>query len=101
MAGWLSIVKVVLPYVGPVFQAALPALTRKKAEGEDPLVAQQIAELQEAAKANAESSKALAKALEELALANEKAMRQARAIAVVSLAVAAVALIAVVVSWLR
>ena len=101
MAGWLSIVKVVLPYVGPVVQAALPALTRKKGEKEDPLVAQQIAELQEAVNANAESSKALAKALEELALANEKAMRQARAIALVSLAMAAASLIAVAVLWLR
>ena len=101
MAAWLSIVKVVLPYVGPVVQAALPALTRKKGEKEDPLVAQQIAELQEAANANAESSKALAKALQELALANEKAIRQARALAFAALVLAAAAAIAVAVSWLR
>ena len=101
MAAWLPIVKTVLPYVAPIFQAALPAFTKKLTEKADPVIAQQIAELQEAVKSNAESSKALARALEEMALANDKAIRQARLISLLSIAVAAVALVAVAVLWLR
>ena len=101
MAGWLSIVKVVLPYVGPVFQAALPAMTKKRGEKEDPLVAQQIAELQEAVKANAESSRKIAEALEVLASANDRAMRQVRLIAAGAITIAVVSLVAAAVLWLR
>jgi hypothetical protein len=99
MPAWLPIVKVVLPYIGPIVEAALPVFTRKKTGKVDPVIAQQIAELQEAVKANAESSKALAKALEEVALANDKAMQRARSISLVSAGIAAVSLIAVTVLW--
>jgi hypothetical protein len=99
MAAWFPIIKVVLPYVAPIFQAALPVFTKKKSEKVDPVVAQQISELQDAVKTNSESTKALAKAIEEAAEANDKIMRRARitaavavAVAVLSLAVAAVSL---------
>ena len=99
MPAWLPIIKVVLPYVGPIVQAAIPSLTRKKSEKADPLLSQQIAELQEAVKRNDESLKSLAKGMEESARANDLAMRQLRWIAVSSLAVAAVSLAAAIAAF--
>ena len=101
MAAWLPIVKIVLPYLAPIFQAALPAFTKKKNEKADPVLAQQITELQEAVKTNAESSKALAKAVEEAASANDKAIQQARVIALVAIGIALLSLIATVALWIR
>lgn len=101
MAAWLPIIKVVLPYVGPIFQAALPAFTKKKNEKTDPLVAQQIAELQEAVKTNSESTRALARAIEEAAQANDRAMKRLRRVAVAAVVVAALSLVLAVVSLFR
>lgn len=101
MAAWLPIIKVVLPYLAPIFQAALPAFTKKKSEKADPLVAQQISELQEAVKTNSESTKALAKAIEEVAQANDKAMKRVRLITAVAVAIAALSLALAVVSLLK
>jgi hypothetical protein len=92
MPAWLPIIKVVLPYVGLIFQAALPALTRKKSDKADPLLAQQIAELQEAVRGNNESLKSLAKGMEQSAKANDMAMQQMRWIALSSMAAAALSL---------
>ena len=100
MAAWLPVVKVVLPYIAPIVSAALPALTKKKSERVDPLVAQQIAELQEAVKTNNESIKALAKAIEASAEADDAAARQARLMAAAALALAAVALLVALATWL-
>lgn len=100
MAAWLPVVKVVLPYIGPVVSATLPVFTKKKSEKVDPLVTQQIAELQEAVKANNESIKALAKALEASAKADDAAARQARLLAATALALAAVALVVALAAWL-
>lgn len=93
MPAWLPIIKVVLPYLAPVVQSALPAFTKKQSEKADPIVAQQISELQEAVKANSESTKALARAIEEVAQANDKAMRRMQLISSVAVAVAVVALV--------
>ena len=93
MPGWLSIFKVVLPYVGPVIQAALPHLTRKKSDRADPVTSQQIAELQDAVSRNTESLRVLARAMEESAKANDAALRKARLVAIGALAVAVVALV--------
>jgi hypothetical protein len=101
MAAWLPIVKIVLPYLGPIFQAALPAFTRKRNDKADPEIAQQIAELQDAVKANAESSKALARAVEEMALANDKAIRQARAAAFAAMGIALLSSVVAVAAWIR
>lgn len=102
MAAWLPIVKIVLPYLAPIFQAALPAFTKKKKnEKADPVLAQQITELQEAVNTNAESSKALAKAVKEAASANDKAIQQARVIALVAIGIALLSLIATVALWIR
>lgn len=101
MASWLPIIKVVLPYVGPIFQAALPAFTKKSGDKADPLVAQQIGELQEAVKTNTEYTKALARAIEEAAQANDRAMRRMRLIAVAAVMIAALSLALAVVSLLR
>lgn len=92
MPAWLPLIKVVLPYLEPIVQAAIPALTRKKSEKADPLLAQQISELQEAVKKNDESLKSLAKGMEESAKANDAAMKQLRWIALSSMAAAAVSL---------
>jgi hypothetical protein len=100
MAYWLPLIKVVLPYVGPIFQAALPVFTKKKDDGTDPLVAQQITELQEAVKANSESSRALARAIEEAAQANDKAIKRLRLIAIASAIVAVLSLLLAVVALL-
>lgn len=93
MPAWLPIIKVVLPYLAPVVQSALPAFTKKQSEEADPIVAQQISELQEAVKSNSESTKALAKAIEEVAQANDKAMRRMQLITSVAVVVAVVALV--------
>ncbi len=92
MAGWLPIIKVVLPYVAPIVSAARPAFTRKKGDETDPLVAQQVAELQEAVRTNTESAQALARAVEEAARANDRAIRQTRRIAALALVLAVLAL---------
>lgn len=96
MPAWLPIIKTVLPYLAPVFQEALPAFTKKKGEQTDPLVAQQISELQEAVKTNSEATKALAKAIEEVAQANDKAMRRMQWITTIAASIAGVALVAAV-----
>jgi hypothetical protein len=98
MAAWLPIIKVVLPYLAPVLQATLPAFTKRRSEEAGPLVAQQIGELQEAVKTNSESTKALAKAIEEVAQANDKAMKQMRLISVVAVIIAGLALVLAVMS---
>ena len=100
MAAWLPAIKVVLPYLAPIVSAALPAFTKKKGENADPLVGQQISELQEAVRANNESVKALAKAVEESAKANDAAIRRARLLAGTATAVAAVSLLVAMAAWL-
>lgn len=100
MAAWLPAIKVVLPYLAPIVSAALPAFTKKKSEQADPLVTQQIAELQEAVKTNNESIKALAKAMEASARVDDAAARQARLIAAAALAIAAVSLLVALAAWL-
>jgi cytochrome c-type biogenesis protein CcmH/NrfG len=92
MAAWLPVIKVVLPYLAPVFQAAIPALTKKSSDKADPLVSQQISELQEAVKTNSESTKTLAKAIEEAAEANDRTIKRLRIITGVALLVAVLAL---------
>ena len=101
MAAWLPLIKVVLPYLAPVVSSALPSFTKKKSETADPLVSQQIAELQDAVKANNESVKALARAMEESARANDAAIRQARMIAVAAVAVAVVSCVIALAAWLQ
>jgi hypothetical protein len=98
MAAWLPIIKVVLPYVAPVFHAALPVFTKKKGDKEDPLVAQQIGELQEAVKTNSESTKALAKAIEEIAQANDRVMKRVQKITAIAVVLSGLALVLVVAS---
>lgn len=92
MPAWFPMIKVVLPYVGPILHAAIPAFTKKKSEQVDSIVVQQISELQDAVNRNAESTRALAKAVEEAARANDRALRQARLIALAALALAVIAL---------
>jgi hypothetical protein len=98
MAAWLPVIKVVLPYLAPVFQAAIPALTKRSSEKVDPLVSQQISELQEAVKTNSASTKALAKAIEEAAEANDRTIKRLRIMTGVALLVAVVSLALVVFS---
>jgi len=98
MPAWLPVIKVVLPYLAPVFQSAIPALTKKSSEKVDPLVSQQISELQEAVKTNSESTKALAKAIEEAAEANDRTIKRLRITTGIALLVAAVSLALVVFS---
>lgn len=97
MAVWLPMIKVVLPYVGPILHAAIPAFTKKKIDKVDAsaaqqIVAQQISELQEAVNRNSEATRSLARAVEEAAHANDRALRQARLLAAAALGVAVVAL---------
>lgn len=101
MPAWLPVIKVVLPYVAPIVSAALPVFSKKKSEKADPLVTQQIAELQEAVKNNNDSVKALAMAVEESAKANDTALRRARLMAGAAVAVAALSLVVALAAWLR
>ncbi len=65
MAAWLPVLKAALPYVGNIVAAALPVFTsRKGQEASAELVSRQIAELQAAVTANAETVKGLAAQVE-------------------------------------
>jgi len=101
MAAWFPIIKVVLPYIAPVFRAALPGFTKEKSGKSDPIVAQQISELQTAVKTNSESSRALAKAIEEVAELNDKVINRARQTAAIATAIAVLALAVAVVALLN
>ncbi len=76
----LPIIKTLAPYVAQVATAAIPHFTLKpKSAKADPLVSQQIEELQKAAKQNAESIHVLADNLQKAMLEAESAAQQARA----------------------
>lgn len=80
---FLPIIKVVAPYIAQVATAAIPAFTAKPdAAITDPVVAQQIEELQAAATQNAESIHLLAdnlqKTIQGLEAAAIESRRQAR-----------------------
>lgn len=91
MAPWLPLLKAVLPYLTTIVTAALPAFTARKDN-------EQIAELQQAVRQNAESIKVLAEqlqrtihAIEAGAAAAERAQRQARTVSVVALVISLLA----------
>ncbi len=67
MAAWLPVLKAALPYVSNIVAAALPVFTARRSQESTAgdLVAQQIAELQEAVTGNAETVKGLAAQLEQ------------------------------------
>lgn len=76
MAAWLiPAVKAILPLVTPIVSAALPAFTTRKpgapVQETSPLLQQQIAELQQAASANAVHIKELAEQLQKTVTALE------------------------------
>jgi len=78
MPAWLPIVKALMPHVAQIVSAAAPAFTARPG-----MTAEQISELQAAAKRNDESIRVLAeeaqqftKALDELNAATQKAQRQ-------------------------
>lgn len=65
MPAWIPILKVSLPYITQIVSTAIPAFTYRSAGGKvDPVVAQQIEELQTAATTNAESVHVLAEKLQ-------------------------------------
>ena len=83
MAVWLvPALKAVLPHLGTIISAALPAFTRKRidaAANETLLLQQQIAELQSAASQNAAHIKELAEQLQGTVAALEHAASLAQA----------------------
>lgn len=106
MPVWLPALKMILPYVATVATAAIPAFTQRR-EGDKSieLMAQQIAELQQAAGHNAESVKVLAdqmqKALQVIEVAGEnnlRGLRRARLFSVASFVVALAALLVALVA---
>lgn len=104
MAAWLPILKAVLPHLGPIVSGALPMFTARK----DASVAQQIAELQEAVRANAVSTKDVARelqraveAIEAAALESGKETRRLRLLALAALGVAALSAALAVAALLR
>ena len=100
MAAWLSVLKAALPYVTQIVTAALPAFTSKpEVSMVDPVVAQQIEELQAAAIKNAESIHVLAEKLqqtiggiENVAAMLQKQVAMLKALLFVSTTIAFVAL---------
>lgn len=99
MAAWLSVLKTVLPYLTTIVTSTIPVFTAKKDD-------ERIAELQNAAKQNAESVKVLAEqmqraveAIESGAASAERALKNARRLNVVALVVAVVALCAALAAW--
>ena len=75
----LAIIKAVAPYVTQVATVAIPAFTRRPAaERSDPLLAQQIDELQTAVTQNAQSLHLLAEQLQQVIRDAERAAERAR-----------------------
>ena len=76
---FLPIIKAVAPYLAQVATAAIPAFTsRPEAVKSDPVVANQIAELQAAATQNAQSIQILAERIQQTMQGIEKAAQEAR-----------------------
>ena len=106
MPGWFS---AAAPYLVDIITLAKPLFTRAREGDRGPdVVAQQIAELQNAATQNAETTRVLAAemqktldALQTGALALEKQLRAARLLAGGALAVAAIALVLAIVAVLH
>jgi hypothetical protein len=96
---WLPIIKA----LAPIALSAIPAFTKKQTErtDPDPIVSQQITELQETVKKNVESIATLAKALEEAVKANDQAIRRTQMIALAAAVLAGCSLLLAVVTWLR
>ena len=103
MAVWLvPALKAVLPHLGTIISAALPAFTKKRADAaanQALLLQEQIAELQSAASQNAAHIKELAEqlqgtvaALEHAASIAQASLRRVFAICLVATAVCAIAL---------
>ncbi len=89
---WLSVLKTAMPYLTTIVTAAVPAFQAKKDN-------EQILELQEVTRRNAESIRVLAEQLQRTitTLANgtdpiEQALKRARTLALISLLVALIAL---------
>lgn len=76
----LPIIKAVAPYVAQIAAAAIPAFTSKPAEvaKSDPVIAQQIQELQAAATQNAQSIHTLAEQLQQAIQGIENAAQEAK-----------------------
>lgn len=108
MPAWLPLLKASLPYVTQIVATALPAFTSKPVEEKtDDITAQQIAELQSAATQNAESIHILAEKLQQtiegIELASNELQKKLiffKRLAYSALAVAAVALIIAIASFL-
>lgn len=102
MAAWLiPALKAVLPHVGTIISAAAPVFTKRQGDAgnEQPLLQQQITELQNAASQNAAHVKDLAAqfqrtvaALEEAAAAAEFRLRQMKMLVSVALVIALLSL---------
>ena len=101
MAAWLPVLKAALPYVAQIVTAAIPAFTTKSDVSKtDPLVVQQIEELQAAATKNAESIHLLAEKLqqtiqgiESAAIGLEKQMVKLKVMLLVSLLISLLAIV--------
>lgn len=99
---WLSVLNTVLPYLTTIVTTAVPHFSGRKDS-------EQIAELQEAVKRNAESVKILAEqmqrtihAIETGAASAERALKQTRLISVLALLVALASLCTTLTAlWLR
>lgn len=101
MPAWLAAAKAVLPYVSTILSATLPVFTDRKAQDRAPeLIAQQIGELQHAARQNAELVKSLAEqmqktvaALDQGAIELEQKIKRARMLAIGASVIAVIALV--------
>ena len=98
----VSLIKALTPLVTSLADAAVPAFTSIKSDSakEDPVLAQQIKELQDASTANAEELKALAEHLQEVvsaadeaATAAERQMTTYKRLLLASMGTAAVSLV--------
>lgn len=106
----VPIIKALTPWIASIANAALPAFTAKKSEAakEDPVLAQQIKELQDASTANAKELQALAEHLQEVvgtagkaAVAVERQMATYKRLLLVCLGVSAVSLAGAIAALIR
>lgn len=98
----VPLIKALTPIVASIASAAIPAFTSKKSEAakEDPVLAQQIKELQDASTANAKELQALAEHLQkvvngadEAAAMAERQIAAYRTLLFISLGVSAVSIL--------
>lgn len=108
MIAWAPALKAVFPYLAQIVSAAIPAFTQKTNPAQtDEITRKQIAELQEAATQNAETTKVLAQQMQQVinnietgSTKIEEEIKLVKRLAVAAIVVSSLAIVLSLVVWL-